>query len=305
MSFLLDQNNSLLFDDSFNIIKNKNVYKLENWYQLQNNSTTTLSHVHGYDDFNLTRSVGLRIGADADSTSNNNKAFFVAKKYFKFDPTKTYAITIRVRCNSADIIKVGFIGLTSRPTRLRENVNVYDDPNDNDYFDEIFNLHRYVYGHNGVVGDPQFARLEDSTVIEHYAPINKTGINDNVYRTFTGYIKGTTASALTYTTSLGLTTTDPVPMRTICDYVTPFFAVHNTSVSLDSKEVVIDYLTVHDTPQLDYGTTTISFRTETVDNIGFYDSTTTQYYVTDDGTNTGIDKYVTSDGTDIGLRNYV
>lgn len=237
MSYTLSKNNSYLFDDDFNIIKDNDIYKLENWYQYLNDSKTPIVYEESYDDFNITRQHAIKIGNTV--SSNKFSGFFVSKKYFKFDSNKIYVLKVRLKTNSIDTFKFGIIGLTSRPIVNRTTSTDL-------YFDEMNNLHRYSLSHDQIVGEYKTGLYLN--LLEHYAPINKRTINRD-YQDYIGIISGYTDNELDYNNEIGTSLNTCVKLRSECEYFTPYFYLNdnfNITSPPTTKYTNIDYFTIEE-----------------------------------------------------------
>ena len=274
MELVTGQNH--LFVSQFEIIQetfgNDTIYQLKDWYQLLNNSTVPIDIVHGYDDFDLKSDYGIKIGGNSNSISQlNNRAFFLSKKYFKYDPLKLYKFTIRLKHQtSISRIFAGFVGYTSKPHPIKNYST-------NQYLNETSNISNFVFTHNGIVLSYP---LQNAADYNHYTPINKFILNDSKYHEYVGYISGLTYNPIQYNANLGLSSTNAVPIRTEVVYVAPFFFINEDSTSkFDNINTIIDFVKVDDEISFNFMDDNYYIEPEPIKNIDTYEPLGTIPYI--------------------------
>jgi hypothetical protein len=126
------------------------MYKLEDWYQVYSSSTVPLQVLTSEDAANLVSPCGLKIGGDNITSTNtqvSNRALFISKKFYKYDPSKLYRMTIRCSSSSDDMVFAGFVGLNNKPTIVDQFAS------DSPYLNEIHNLKYFAIDKDGGIHD--------------------------------------------------------------------------------------------------------------------------------------------------------
>ena len=236
MSTNLIENSKFAFFSKFDTtLSGDGKYTSESWLNLINPEQVRLVAYNSNAALTAISNNCLEIGGTG-TTVANTKALLTSKKYFIYDPTKMYKLSMRVKSTLSEV-SFGFMGFTSEP--------VLDLIGSNG---QSTNIERFIQGSNG-------------HVVNNLSSVSDTTIYDSVYTctfpltpsanyTILSVFISEKVNAHIYNPSIGKTIENPIKIRKEVEYVSPCVFANRTSTGVVDT-TTIDYFIVEEYDNLE------------------------------------------------------